>query len=523
MVQLDRILSARDFVTGHQLGEFLRYVVEQRLGGQSKSINQYSIAVDALGYGADFDPNTNPTVRVIAGRLRRALDHYYLTRGVHDPVRIELPKGSYVPVFREDAASSKARFSSAGRSQDAVQTADAETEPCVAVVVFDNLNPSDEADFLAKGLTEEILVSLTRFSELEVLGPLLQAEGPTIDYSKIHRRYGAQFVLQGSVQSQGSLVRIMTELTNAETGRKQWARTFKYDLEKTSLFELEDEVTSQVTGEIADGLGIIFQKMYSDTYSEHLKVSDKTMAVLKYNHVWMTLDPSDWVAAIEAIHAALEQEPDSALLVALQSNSYYGDVIYELNLVPDAFSKMEGLAQKAVSLDPNLQIARYNLVVQNCFFGRTQQAVEEARRVVAMNPNHARIVAGCGSELTTAGAYEMGKELMERAKRLNPHYPSWYHFVDYLIHFRHERYAEAWSEALKIHVEGVLWHPLLRAAVLGKLGRTTEARDYLNELLRMRPDFPERPRDIIRLIFVLDEHIDMIWDGLRRAGLDDIQ
>jgi adenylate cyclase len=203
----------------------------------------------------------------------------------------------------------------------------------------------------------------------------------------------------------------------------------------------------------------------------------------------------------------------------LQSNAYYGDVIYELNLVPDAFSKMEDLAHKAVALDPNLQIARYNLVVQHAFFGRAREAAEEARKVAAMNPNRARIIAGCGSELTTVGEYDLGKELIERAQRLNRHYPSWYHFVDYLIYFRHKRYAQAWPEALKIHAEGVLWHPLLRAAALGKLGRTEEARGYLYELLEMRPDFPARSREIIRLIFVLDEHIDMIWDGLRKAGM----
>jgi hypothetical protein len=46
---------------------------------------------------------------------------------------------------------------------------------------------------------------------------------------------------------------------------------------------------------------------------------------------------------------------------------------------------MEGLARKAVALDPNLQIARYNLVVQHAFFGRAKESVEEAHRVVAMN------------------------------------------------------------------------------------------------------------------------------------------
>ena len=183
---------------------------------------------------------------------------------------------------------------------------------------------------------------------------------------------------------------------------------------------------------------------------------------------------------------------------------------------------MGSLAHKAFSIDPNLQIARYNLVVQNCFHGKAQEAVEEAHRVVALNPNHARIIAGCSSVLTLVGEYKLGKELIERAKELNPHYPGWYHLMDYVIHFRHERYEEAWTEALKVNVEGLFWHPLLRAAVLGKLGRTKEAKVYLDELLKMKPDFPKRPRDIIRLLFFIDELNDMIWDGLCKAGVKEL-
>ncbi len=413
---------------------------------------------------------------VRAQQLRRALDQYYQTQGVKDPIRIDIPKGSYIPFFLENQKAPKAKSPyEAPSSVPALSPLDF-SSPSIAVVMFGNLNRMGESNFLAQGLTGEILISLTRFSGLRVLGPLFQAEGERIDYYKIHHEYGAMFVLQGWVRGQGKAIRITIDLADAATGAKQWGRTFEYDLEQTSLFEIEDEVSSQVVGEIADGVGIIFQKLQSETYHEHIKLSGVTMAVLRYNNVWMTLDPWDWKATLEAIREALKKKTKNALLLALLSNTYYGDVIYELGMEPAANSKMGPLAQKAVSLDPNLKVARYNLVVQNCFHGRAQESVEEARRVVALNPNHARIIAGCGSELTTVGAYDLGRELMDRAKQLNPHYPSWYHFVDYVIHFRHEQYEEAWTEALKIHVEGVLWHPLLRAAVLGKLGRTKKQR-----------------------------------------------
>ncbi len=100
--QLERILASSEFMGGERLGQFLRYVVEQTLNGQSGSIKQYSVAVEAFGYGADFDPQSNPIVRMEAKRLRRALDLYYLTHGIEDPVRIDIPKGRYVPVFLDN-------------------------------------------------------------------------------------------------------------------------------------------------------------------------------------------------------------------------------------------------------------------------------------------------------------------------------------------------------------------------------------------------------------------------------------
>jgi adenylate cyclase len=137
-----------------------------------------------------------------------------------------------------------------------------------------------------------------------------------------------------------------------------------------------------------------------------------------------------------------------------------------------------------------------------------------------MNPNHARILTGCAVATTSVGAYDMGCEFIKRAKQLNPHYPGWYHLINYWVHFGNEQYEEAWTEAQKIHVEGLLWHPLFRASILGKLGRVKEAEAYINELLQIKPEFPKRPREYIKLLFVLDAHVEMIWDGLVKAGLD---
>jgi hypothetical protein len=58
--------------------------------------------------------------------------------------------------------------------------------------------------------------------------------------------------------------------------------------------------------------------------------------------------------------------------------------------------------------------------------------------------------------------------------------------------------------------------------VLGKLGRTKEAKAYINELLQIKPDFPKRPKEYIKLLFAIEKHVEMIWDGLYKAGMREI-
>ena len=94
-----RVLASPAFLASPNLASFLRFVVEATLSGQSDRIKGYTIGTEALGRGGDFDPQTDPIVRVEAGRLRRTLYSYYAKDGAGDPVVIALPIGSYVPTF----------------------------------------------------------------------------------------------------------------------------------------------------------------------------------------------------------------------------------------------------------------------------------------------------------------------------------------------------------------------------------------------------------------------------------------
>lgn len=96
---LHRIFESQGFRASRRSQDFLRYVVERTLDGQSESLKERSIGIDVFGRSATYDPSDDATVRVKAGEVRKRLGHYYATEGQHEEIRIELPAGTYVPEF----------------------------------------------------------------------------------------------------------------------------------------------------------------------------------------------------------------------------------------------------------------------------------------------------------------------------------------------------------------------------------------------------------------------------------------
>lgn len=99
--QLARILASRGFLGSIRLQRFLRYIVEQSLTEQAPNLKEYTIALEVFDRRPDYDPKVDAIVRVEARRLRAKLAEYYEGSGTGDPIRIELPTGSYIPVFRQ--------------------------------------------------------------------------------------------------------------------------------------------------------------------------------------------------------------------------------------------------------------------------------------------------------------------------------------------------------------------------------------------------------------------------------------
>ena len=93
-------------------------MVEQTLAGRGDRLKAYDLAVAVLGRDDGFDPQNDPIVRIEFARLRRDLEHYYLTDGRDDPIRITIPKGHYVPGVRGAGAEPRRRSKAEPAARD---------------------------------------------------------------------------------------------------------------------------------------------------------------------------------------------------------------------------------------------------------------------------------------------------------------------------------------------------------------------------------------------------------------------
>ncbi|WP_430513242.1 hypothetical protein [Pannonibacter phragmitetus] len=96
---LHKITGSPEFSASLQLRQFLTFVVEASIADPPVPLKGYTIATQALGRDDSFNPATDPIVRVEAARLRKRLEDYYAGTGHGDPVRIIIPRGSYLPGF----------------------------------------------------------------------------------------------------------------------------------------------------------------------------------------------------------------------------------------------------------------------------------------------------------------------------------------------------------------------------------------------------------------------------------------
>ena len=280
--QLERILDSAEFRASDKQSKFLSFVVDETLAGRSSQLKGYTIAVVVYGRPEGFDPQVDPIVRVEAGRLRRALEHYYLTAGINDPVRLKIPKGSYVPTFNPVQIPPSGTQTHTPEREDRALT----TGPSVAVMPLINLTGDREQEYFTDGLTEELTAELARYQDFQVIASqsTMRFKGQKVDPREVGQDLGVRFLLTGSVRKDVKTVKVTIRLLDTSSGVQIWGESYKRDQTAADLIALQEEIALSVIGSIADQYGMINRGLSRESRKKapaDLKAYD---AILRFYH-----------------------------------------------------------------------------------------------------------------------------------------------------------------------------------------------------------------------------------------------
>jgi TolB-like protein len=273
--QLERILASAGFQSAARRTRLLRYLVEQTLENRDDSLKESVIAVDVFERAPNYDPKVDSVVRVEIGRLRSRLVEYYAQAGADAPVRIEIPKGGYRPVFlfRDSEPAYRDIFETprtperrprphwiriaacaaalavcaiiwlARRASDAPVT--------LAVLPFLNFTGDARNDYLCDGVSEELTDTLAQSAVLRVVSrtSAFQYKGKSADAREVGQKLGAGALLEGSVARRGEGLHVVAQLIRAGNGYHLWSQS--YDAREAQLPAIEAEIGRAVQQRLA--------------------------------------------------------------------------------------------------------------------------------------------------------------------------------------------------------------------------------------------------------------------------------
>jgi TolB-like protein len=248
--QLGRIFHGPHFTESPILKKFLAFIVQETVAGRANCLKEYTIAVNVLDKPHNFNPQENGIVRIHAGRLRRALGQYYDGVGRNDEVVITIPKGKYVPVFKNrnwitDSRLDDDPMGCGYKSED-------EGRIILAVLPFLYTTKHAPAKSFAEGLCLQMNSMLSRVKHISVIAYQALKNLDTLhpDYRAMGNSLGFNHVITGGVQSLGNKVRISIQLIDCITYRLQWSETFERQLTRSNFFELEDEICTRLVDQL---------------------------------------------------------------------------------------------------------------------------------------------------------------------------------------------------------------------------------------------------------------------------------
>jgi adenylate cyclase len=289
------------------------------------------------------------------------------------------------------------------------------------------------------------------------------------------------------------------------------------------LISVQEEIAGSAVGVIADQYGLIQRRMSAESRKRVPAEFMAYDAVLRFYHYESELTPQAFDQALAALEQAIDIDPEYGLAWAMLGHLHADNYALGFCEIEAPLDKALSYTQKGVALAPDNQFVRDALTLVYFHLGDKKFFLKHVQETVALNPNAPYIIGVAGWHMTLYGEWRRGLALLRKGMQLNPYHPSWFHLAPYMDSYRRGDYEKALAEALKFNFPELYWDPLMRAAALSRLGKQKEARKAIERLLELEPDFAACGRELINRYVKVEDLVDSIVIGLRKAGLADLK
>jgi TolB-like protein/class 3 adenylate cyclase/cytochrome c-type biogenesis protein CcmH/NrfG len=392
--------------------------------------------------------------------------------------------------------------------------------PSIAVLPFDNMSDDPKQEYFSDGITDDLITDLSKISGIFVIArnSTFTYKGKPVKVQQVSEELGVRYVLEGSVRKAGNTVRINAQLIDATTGHHLWAERF--DGQLGEIFALQDGVTRKIVAALSVKLTAGEQELVAQRGTENVKAYDAYLQGMEHLH---RATREDLVEAVSHLKMAVELDPDYSRAQAALARAYTFSM-------DRGFAKDLGWSNVRSLRDKHLKIAMkdpspytHRAVAQARVYQRKyEEAMAAAEQAVVLAPNDADSYFSLARVLIYIGRPAEGIELLEKAMRLNPHYPAYLLWWVGLAQFSLEQYEEAvtsYERLLERSPKSSVW---ILGAARAHLGRGQEAAEVLTKYLHMRGNTgPGVPAENMLRYFPFREQkdADRFVDGLLEAGL----
>jgi serine/threonine-protein kinase len=431
---LAKVLASSSFAGAARMQQFLRFVVEETLEGRAGEIKETVVAMRVFGRRGDFDSRSDSVVRVQATNLRKRLREYYQVEGVGDGVVIELPPGSYAPVFRSvtgaralDARRKKRKWLlpaiglaiAAALALWTYGWLERNSSTPVAVLPFASHDAGPESDYLAEGVAEDLMTALARWPDLRVVArdSAFQFRGKNLGAREIGRELGARVLVEGSIRGTRDRLTVTAQLVDSGSGFALWSERWEGPADEVALFE------ERIAVGVRQALGKTPGGREAGAAAAPIRPPLPAAQEAYWRGRILLSKPIDAQAgSIPLLEQAVAADPQYAPAHAALATAYTM-ALYHGSISPrdEPLKKARREGARAIELDPASSEAYASLAMIAFAFDHDWAAAERGfEKALELNPSDARGHLQYSMGLTTRGRFREAIAHAERTRVLDP-------------------------------------------------------------------------------------------------------